>query len=168
MRFGDPAAAVDRLAELAGFIEGPIIQVGAAHARAAVDADVDAYARVIDDFDALDAVLGAAEAAAELAELHRRQGNERAAAAADRRLARLVERSEACTPALLRGRGIEPLTAREREVALLAAGGTSSKEIAATLFLSARTVDTHLARAYRKLGITGREQLAAALGPPPT
>jgi DNA-binding CsgD family transcriptional regulator len=50
-------------------------------------------------------------------------------------------------------------------VALLAAAGTSSREIAAQLFLSTRTVDTHLARAYRKLGITGREQLGAALAP---
>ena len=57
-------------------------------------------------------------------------------------------------------------------MALLAAGGIASKEIAATLFLSARTVDTHLARAYRKLGVVGRSELPAtrlpALPPPPT
>jgi DNA-binding CsgD family transcriptional regulator len=63
---------------------------------------------------------------------------------------------------------VEPLTRREREVALLAAGGASSRDIAEQLYLSTRTVDTHLARAYRKLGITGREQLAAALGTAPT
>ena len=61
--------------------------------------------------------------------------------------------------------GVEPLTAREREVALLAAGGRSSREIAEHLGLSTRTVDTHLARVYRKLGITGRSDLAMSLEP---
>jgi DNA-binding CsgD family transcriptional regulator len=68
------------------------------------------------------------------------------------------------TPVLTRGEGIEPLTVREREVALLAANGASSREIGARLFLSARTVDTHLARVYRKLGLTSRSELAGALG----
>jgi DNA-binding CsgD family transcriptional regulator len=63
----------------------------------------------------------------------------------------------------LRGSGVEPLTAREREVALLAANGLTSKEIAARLYLSKRTVDTHLDRIYRKLGVAGRDELDAAL-----
>ena len=41
----------------------------------------------------------------------------------------------------------------------------SSREIGEHLFLSTRTVDTHLARVYRKLGIAGRADLAAALDP---
>jgi len=48
-------------------------------------------------------------------------------------------------------------------VALLAVGGRSSRAIGDHLGLSTRTVDTHLARVYRKLGITGRSELAAAL-----
>ena len=59
---------------------------------------------------------------------------------------------------------LEELTDREREVALLAAGGRSSQEIADALFLSVRTVDTHLHRVYRKLVIEGRHQLAEAMG----
>jgi DNA-binding CsgD family transcriptional regulator len=58
----------------------------------------------------------------------------------------------------------EPLTGREREVALLAARGRTSPQIAATLYLSVRTVDTHLSRVYRKLMIDGRHELADALG----
>ena len=54
---------------------------------------------------------------------------------------------------------------REREVALLAAGGLSSREVGNRLHLSTRTVDTHLARVYRKLGITSRNELGSALGP---
>jgi DNA-binding CsgD family transcriptional regulator len=69
-------------------------------------------------------------------------------------------------PGLARGTSVEPLTPREREVALLAAGGHSSRDIGERLSLSTRTVDTHLARVYRKLGITGRGELASALGTP--
>jgi DNA-binding CsgD family transcriptional regulator len=52
------------------------------------------------------------------------------------------------------------LTGREREVARLAGAGLSSKDIAAALHLSVRTIDSHLARVYRKLGVSRR----AALG----
>jgi non-specific serine/threonine protein kinase len=53
------------------------------------------------------------------------------------------------------------LTAREREVAGLVAQGLSNKEIAGQLFLSARTVESHVDRALRKLGLTSRSQVAA-------
>jgi DNA-binding CsgD family transcriptional regulator len=56
-----------------------------------------------------------------------------------------------------------PLTPREREIALLAAGGSTSKEIAERLFVSARTVDNHLQNVYAKLGITSRSALREAL-----
>jgi DNA-binding CsgD family transcriptional regulator len=55
------------------------------------------------------------------------------------------------------------LTQREREVANLAAGGLSDREIAVQLVVSPRTVHTHLGRVYRKLGITGRRALTSAL-----
>jgi DNA-binding CsgD family transcriptional regulator len=49
-------------------------------------------------------------------------------------------------------------------VALLAARGRTSPEIAEELYLSVRTVDTHLSRVYRKLMVEGRHQLAEAMG----
>jgi DNA-binding CsgD family transcriptional regulator len=55
------------------------------------------------------------------------------------------------------------LSARERRVAELAAAGHSNREIAADLFLSPRTVDTHLYHVFRKLDISKRSELAAAL-----
>jgi DNA-binding CsgD family transcriptional regulator len=58
-----------------------------------------------------------------------------------------------------------PLTTREREVAGLAARGLSDRDIATRLQVSLRTVHSHLHRAYRKLGVDGRDQLAAILGP---
>jgi DNA-binding CsgD family transcriptional regulator len=51
------------------------------------------------------------------------------------------------------------LTPRQLDVAKLASSGASSKCIAAELFLSGRTVDNHLRDIYRRLGISGRNEL---------
>ena len=69
------------------------------------------------------------------------------------------------TPALVRAATVVPLTDREREIAVLAAAGQSSRLIAERLFLSVRTVDNHLGRIYDKLGVSSRADLAAALEP---
>lgn len=61
-----------------------------------------------------------------------------------------------------RGDGNE-LTAAEQRVAALAARGLSNKEIAAQLFISAKTVEMNLSRVYRKLGIRSRGGLSSAL-----
>ena len=55
------------------------------------------------------------------------------------------------------------LTPAELRVALLAADGLSSKEICAQLYLSINTVEFHLRRVYRKLGVRGRTELARRL-----
>jgi DNA-binding CsgD family transcriptional regulator len=55
------------------------------------------------------------------------------------------------------------LTASERRVAELVISGMSNQAVATTLFLSKRTVDTHLGRIYRKLGIASRTRLKEAL-----
>jgi DNA-binding CsgD family transcriptional regulator len=55
--------------------------------------------------------------------------------------------------------GPEALTRREREVARLAANGCSAKEIATQLFIGERTVETHLANAYAKLGVASKVEL---------
>lgn len=51
------------------------------------------------------------------------------------------------------------LTAREREVARLAASGLTAREMADRLFLSERTVETHLSRTYAKLGVASKVEL---------
>ncbi|MEV6238376.1 LuxR C-terminal-related transcriptional regulator [Lentzea sp. NPDC051838] len=53
-----------------------------------------------------------------------------------------------------------PLTSREIEVAELAAAGLTSAEIGRRLYLSTRTVDSHLGRVYRKVGVSNRIGLA--------
>ena len=60
-------------------------------------------------------------------------------------------------------RGRDALTASERRIAMLAAEGHSNREIAQALFVTQRTVETHLTHAYSKLGIDSREHLAGAL-----
>jgi DNA-binding CsgD family transcriptional regulator len=60
-----------------------------------------------------------------------------------------------------------PLTPRERQIAALAGRGDSDAAIAGGLGISTRTVQTHLARVYSKLGISGRHQLAARLAGEP-
>lgn len=55
------------------------------------------------------------------------------------------------------------LSAREREIALHAALGYSSKWIAERFFLSTRTVETHLRHVFTKLGVTGRDELRSYL-----
>src|SRR5215218_2157059 len=62
--------------------------------------------------------------------------------------------------------GIEALTASELRVARLAAEGRTNREIAEGLFVTQRTVETHLRHAFQKLDISAREQLPSELTAP--
>lgn len=59
--------------------------------------------------------------------------------------------------------GLDALTPSELRIARLAVEGLSNAEIAQQLFLSPKTVEAHLGRTYRKLGIAQRAQLAGAI-----
>jgi DNA-binding CsgD family transcriptional regulator len=61
----------------------------------------------------------------------------------------------------------DQLTAQELQIAQLAAEGLSNREIGRRLYLSHRTISTHLYRVFPKLGITSRGELSAALAPRP-
>jgi DNA-binding CsgD family transcriptional regulator len=60
----------------------------------------------------------------------------------------------------------QELTETERRVATLVAEGLANKEVAATLFVTVHTVEAHLSRIYRKLGIRSRRDLARVLAAP--
>jgi DNA-binding CsgD family transcriptional regulator len=62
--------------------------------------------------------------------------------------------------------GAGALTPRQRQICQLAATGKGNRAIATELFLSIQTVETHLAAAYRKLGVSARAELATTLGAP--
>jgi DNA-binding CsgD family transcriptional regulator len=84
----------------------------------------------------------------------------------------LVERAHAelvtagARPRRLMFSGAESLTPSERRVAAMAADGQSNRDIAQALFVTVKTVETHLGRAYNKLGISSRKEIAAALAEP--
>jgi len=168
-RLGEPdEALVEELAALAERVDGELTPVRVAHVAAMVKGDAEALDDVSNAFEALGAILFAAEAATASAVLHGRAGLKRKASAAAQRAATLAERCEgARTPGLAVGERADAvaLTRREREVAVLAARGMASREIAGTLVVSTRTVENHLQRAYEKLGVRGRPELAEALGP---
>ena len=56
-----------------------------------------------------------------------------------------------------------PLTEREREVCSLIAAGCTTRQTATALFISPKTVEFHLSRAYRKLAVSNRAQLTRAV-----
>ena len=56
-----------------------------------------------------------------------------------------------------------PLTERELEVCCLIASGCSTRQTAAALFISPKTVEFHLGRAYRKLHVNNRARLTRAI-----
>jgi DNA-binding CsgD family transcriptional regulator/tetratricopeptide (TPR) repeat protein len=165
-RLGRAADAADALERLAQDVDGPLAGPIARHARALATGDAAALTLVAGEFEELGADLLAAEAHRSAANAYRKGGNGAPAATAAARVEALLEacghpRSPGLAPMVPIGEG---LTQREREVASLAAAGRTSPEIAEALFLSVRTVDTHLHRVYRKLLIDGRHQLAEAMG----
>jgi DNA-binding CsgD family transcriptional regulator len=155
VRLGQPATAADRLGALATDLGGSLAPALARHARAAAARDVDRLLAVADEFAAIGHHLyasGAATTAESVARRLRASG-----------LAAVIDRARAFALPGLRLSGAPALSTRERHVAQLALTGLSSRRIGERLGLSARTVDNHLASVYRKLAISGRDELRTAL-----
>jgi DNA-binding CsgD family transcriptional regulator/tetratricopeptide (TPR) repeat protein/type II secretory pathway predicted ATPase ExeA len=162
-RLGGAQPAAERLVHLAERTDGDLLPVFADHSLALLQGDGGALDAVAARFRDLGAMLYAAEASAAAAAAHAGAGRAASSRAAAARSSAARERCEgAVTPALAHA-GTAELTRREREIAALAATGLSSSEIAGRLFLSVRTVDNHLSHIYRKLGVTGRAELADVL-----
>jgi DNA-binding CsgD family transcriptional regulator len=163
-RLGAPSSAARGLGELALVIDGDYSSVAAAYAQAAADRDGDALDAVSVSLEAMGAVLLAAEAAAMAAGAHMSSGRREGQLASLGRAEVLAARCHgARTPALDEARSavIASLSDRERHVIELAAAGLTNREIAERLYVSVRTVNSHLNHAYRKLGTSDRVLLAS-------
>ncbi|MGK2949878.1 MAG: LuxR C-terminal-related transcriptional regulator [Acidimicrobiales bacterium] len=159
VRIGD-TSSVPRLVDVAEGAQGPLPSARRAHALALADEDPAALVAAATSLRALGAHLLAAEAAAQGAVAWRRVGDARSARAAGEAAAASLRRcQQPATPALAMHPGVELLSPRERQIALLAAAGLADKEIAAQLGISSRTVGNLLARAYRKLAVDRRGAL---------
>ncbi len=126
--------------------------------------DPEALSAAAERFEAMGALLLAAETLAAAAAEYRRRQDGRAAERVAERVHALMDRCDRPnTPGLELAGPVAELTSREREIATLAAQGSSNKEIADALTVSVRTVETHLQRVYTKLGVSSRNGLAAVL-----
>ncbi|WP_202106983.1 AAA family ATPase [Agromyces seonyuensis] len=186
-RSGEPdsgRAALRRLQEIAE-ATGTDWAVGLAARSAALLADdADAEALYLAAIDALARTrIGTAQARAHLlyGEWLRRQNrrveareslrlaHERFVADGAHAFAERAARELSATGEIVHRSAVGPvdeLTAQERQIARLAAGGATNPEIGAQLFLSPRTVEWHLRKVFGKLAVTSRRQLAAALRDP--
>jgi DNA-binding CsgD family transcriptional regulator len=145
-------------------VDGPLHPCISEYTRARAEDDPRLLAACSERFEVMGAILFAAEASYAAAHAYRTKGDGRAAAAATVRATSLHARCEnAVIPWVAGFQGNEVLTRREQQIALLAAAGNSDGTIAVELEISVRTVENHLARAYRKLGITRRHDLPEAL-----
>jgi len=161
-RLGAPEMVVDYLISLAGNVDGALVRTLADHTVATVALDADAIYAAASELRGLGALLLAAEAYAQSAGAFRDLGLEASARRSGAQAASLLDLCGDCsTPALI---GLlDPLTRREREVAMRAARGAKSSDIAAQLGIGVRTVDNHLGSVYSKLDVDGRRQLAELL-----
>ena len=167
-RLGRARHVAARLATLAAEVDGDLVAARAAYANAIAARDSEALEKVSGDFEVLGANLYAAEARAEAAVLLRRTGRARDAAAVEQKAGRLLARCEgAVTPAVQAITARVYLTPGELDAARQAAAGRSSRQIAADMHLSVRTVESRLQRVYEKLGVCGRRELVGALADRP-
>jgi DNA-binding CsgD family transcriptional regulator len=162
-RYGAARSILLPMRRAAANVDGTLAWCYVDHAAALAARDAAALDEVARRFDSLGMLLFAAEAAAEAALGHAAAGDVRAARASGARSASLRARCEGFSPWLVGVPSAVPLTGRERQIAALAAGGKSDPAIASHLQISTRTVQTHLAHVYAKLGITRRGDLASRL-----
>lgn len=164
-RVGEPRLVAARMRDVVRRVDSPLAVARGQFVAAAAARDATGLAQAERRFAALGALLAAAETASHLGRVLHADGRPRdaqgAALRATQYLSGLVP---VATPLLMATPSSIELSPREQEIAELAAAGMASKAIALQLGLSVRTVSNHLQNAYLKLGISGRDELAVALG----
>ncbi|CAM5790062.1 helix-turn-helix domain-containing protein [Cellulomonas persica] len=156
----DPAVA-SRVAVLAHGAQGTLLPLLGRHLAAAAEGSADELLRTADALREAGLILHATLAHVNALRVLRRRGDPAAAVREAARLTQLVaETGQELHLLVPSAVTTAELTARELEVARLVASGLSNREAAERLVVSDRTVDNHLYRIYRKLGVASREDLA--------
>ncbi len=154
-----------RLRELADPMGGGLADLIAREAEALASGDATALDDVAADAAVFGAIGIAADAAAHAARRHAEAGEVGASLASLYRSEAVLRRAPGQRSLVLDE--VEPiLSAREREVVDAVVDGASNREVADRLYISHRTVESHLRRIYRRLGVSGREELTLLLGAP--
>ncbi|MEX2588259.1 MAG: LuxR C-terminal-related transcriptional regulator, partial [Actinomycetota bacterium] len=164
-RLGKAVDAAKALQQEIIGVEGLLAPLQVASAGALVARDPVRLEQVSASWEGIGALLLAAESSMEAAVAWRRRGDKRRATRAELRSADLQSACEGATTPILATDlpASVALTPRELEVARMAAAGLTDKQVAEQLFLSPRTVGNALYSAYQKLGVRGRDELAALL-----
>jgi DNA-binding CsgD family transcriptional regulator len=165
VRIGDARIVGNRLAEIAGRVEGDLVPLQARHAAAVLGRDGAALEKTAQEFVDLSATLLAAEAYCDGAAAFNAAGAVKRATPLTQKAAVLLARCEGARPPAGLALAERPtLTQAERRTALLAARGTSNRDIADAEQVSVRTIESRLQTAYVKLGISSRKYLGDLLG----
>ncbi|MBX7434806.1 LuxR C-terminal-related transcriptional regulator [Mycobacterium sp. Y57] len=166
-QLGDSSTAA-RLGELVGTVEGPRAGLAAGLAEALHTADADQLESLSERFESMGDLVAAVDAASHAAACFRAGGLRGSALRCSTRAETLAQAGGGIsTPAYRRAAERLPLTGREREIVMLLGTAMSNRDIAATLSLSVRTVESHIYKAMAKTGTASREELAALLSPAP-
>ncbi|NNE12502.1 MAG: hypothetical protein HKN41_09705, partial [Ilumatobacter sp.] len=162
VRFGAAERTLDMFEVVDGSKGAHLVQAMKDQATASASGDADQLTEIARRYAGMHAWLLAADTFAQAStafdEIDRAEDAARSAT-----LSMAAERhcQQPVTPALSARPSI--VSAREIEVALDAADGLTSPEIAERRFISVRTVDNHLRAVYRKLSVSGRDELADLL-----
>jgi DNA-binding CsgD family transcriptional regulator len=166
-RLGRAAQAVPLLDALdPGGLDGSLLPVLVECVRSFAAGDGPRLALTAEHLHDVGAVVLAAEAASAAWASASENGEDQGVVVARQRRAQELSfgLADVGTPALVSAPRELPLSRREREIAVLVAEGRTSREVAEQLVIGVRTVESHLARVYDKLGIRSRADLADALG----
>ncbi|NKY87904.1 helix-turn-helix transcriptional regulator [Nocardia veterana] len=163
VQFGDIACA-ERLSRLASTVDGPRAPAAARQAAALSERDGAALDEISAEFERYGDLLAAADCAAQAAGAQAYRGMRVSALASAARARRIATACGAHTPAIRAIAGLDArLTDRQREIATLIGQGLTNQQIADRLIVSVRTVEGHIYRAGRQLGVNTREALAAVV-----
>jgi DNA-binding CsgD family transcriptional regulator len=162
MRVGaSPGEIVPLITAAGDRCDAPLVGARVAHVRCRATRDAKGLMETVDAFAAVGASLYGAEAAVHAAELFVASGRSDSARRAAARARELFPAGQGGALGPIDGleRDAVELTRREAQLVELAGRGLSNQEIAHRLVLSVRTVESHIYRAMRKIGVSDRRDL---------